>query len=169
MINARDWLPELVLFEDSGGDWSRYVEVLHKHFLNDFVRSKPLWPDKRFALKRHPETDGKSATFWHFISEGSIEKDRTPDLRRCERIRWPRPVIEQFPNKQPEPSARILWWKEKRKSETRYILTLNDFSYKVILADRGNYILPWTAYLVEYENARRKLQHKYKEFWKAPC
>jgi hypothetical protein len=168
MDSAEDWLPELVLFENSQGDWPRYVEVLHEHFLDDFVRSKPGWPGKRVALKRHPETDGKSATFWHFISEGDVEEDRIPDFRRCERIRWPRPVMDYFSNQQPAESDRILWWKEKRKSETRYVLTTEDFSYKVVVADRGDYVLPWTAYYLEYDNARRKLRQKFEGFWRAP-
>ncbi|MNH30689.1 hypothetical protein D3C79_909980 [compost metagenome] len=47
-------------------------------------------PAKRLGLKRHPVIQGKEATFWHMISEGNDEAERLPDLRRCERIRWPR-------------------------------------------------------------------------------
>ena len=34
-------------------------------------------------------------TFWHMISLGKVESERTPELRRCERVSWPRPLIEQ--------------------------------------------------------------------------
>lgn len=167
MDEAEGWLPALVLLEDSHGDWSQYVEVLHEHFLNDFVRSKPSWPGKRVSLKRYPETDGKSATFWHFISEGSVEEERIPDMRRCERIRWPRPVMNHFSTNPPTESDRIRWWKEKRRSETRYVLTPGDFSYKVIVADRGDYVLPWTAYWLKYTHERDKLRRKYEDYWRA--
>ena len=39
--------------------------------------------------------------------------------------------------------------------------------YLVILADRGEYILPWTAYLVEQPHRQRKLQREYEEYWKS--
>lgn len=91
-----DWLPDLVLFEDSGGDWSRYLDRLHLQFAADFMHTMPTWPRKRVGLKRHPEYDGKSATFWHMISEGSSEADRIPDFRRCERIAWPRQIMDEF-------------------------------------------------------------------------
>jgi len=48
---------------------------------------------KRLGLKRHPMTQNKEATFWHMIQEGSVESERIPDIRRCERIRWPRPSV----------------------------------------------------------------------------
>jgi hypothetical protein len=37
-------------------------------------------------------------------------------------------------------------------------------NYLVILADRGEYILPWTAYLVEQPHRQWKLQREYEEY-----
>lgn len=34
----------------------------------------------------------------------------------------------------------------------------------MILSERGNYILPWTAYLVERAHQQRKLQREYEEY-----
>jgi len=39
-------------------------------------------------------------------------------------------------------------------------------NYLVILADRGDYILPWTAYLVEQPQRQRKMQREYEEYRK---
>lgn len=33
-------------------------------------------------------TNGKHFGFWRVISDGELEDDRLPDLRRCERITW---------------------------------------------------------------------------------
>lgn len=159
------WLPELVLFGDSGGDWDAYLERIHTVFLNDFSRSRPNWPGKRVSLKRHPEYDGKSATFWHFISEGSREADRYPDMRRCERIGWPRPIIDRFTDRRPSADDPVLWWKNERRGGERFILTLNDFSYVVVVADRGDYVLPWTAYPVERTHQRKKLSMEFELYW----
>lgn len=159
------WLPDLVEFNDYG-NWERYLEAIHDHFAADFVRSTPTWPGKRFGLKKHPEYDGKSATFWHMISEGSTEADRTPDFRRCERIRWPRATIDAFEDRRPEPEDRIVWWKNKRGNNRNILLALPDFTYLVVMADRGDYILPWTAYPVERAHQRAKLERDYHAYWK---
>lgn len=88
------WLPDLVLFEDFDGDWGKYLDVIYAYFKKDFADSQPVFRGKRLGLKRHPLSQGKEATFWHMISEGENEDERLPDLRRCERIRWPKPTIE---------------------------------------------------------------------------
>lgn len=163
-----DWLPDLVLFEDSGGDWSRYLDRLHLQFAADFMHTMPTWPRKRVGLKRHPEYDGKSATFWHMISEGSSEADRIPDFRRCERIAWPRQIMDEFDDATPETTGcRIRWWVELRGAEKRYHLAPDDFSYVMVVADRGDFVLPWTAYYVEHEYRREKLRRKWRNFWRS--
>jgi hypothetical protein len=162
------WLPPLVLLEESGGVWDSYVEVLYRHFNKDFVASKPQWQGKRVLLKKHPMEKGKEATFWHFISEGLTEADRTPDMRRCECIRWPRPAMEEFTARRPVVGDRIVWWRNQRRNEWRYLVALPDFSYLVVIADRGDYVLPWTQYVVEREHQREKCRKEYHAYWDAP-
>ncbi len=161
------WLPPLVLLEESQGNWPNYLERLYECFLVDFVRSRPQWPGKRVGLKRFPEYQGKGATFWHFISEGNEEAERLPDLRRCERVRWPRPVMESFVEAVPGADAPMLWWKSKRGTDESYVLALPDFTYVVVVADRGDFVLPWTAYCVEREHRRTKLRKEYEAYWLA--
>jgi len=98
MTEPPEWLPTLVYFQDYGGQWEPYCEALYKYFENDFIKSKPNFGNKVVQLKRYPLFQGKEATFWHITHEGKIENQRTPDLRRCERIRWPRPIIEHNPD-----------------------------------------------------------------------
>jgi len=160
MTEIAGWLPPLVLFGDSQGDWERYLAVIYALFKQDFVDSKPSFQGRRLGLKRYPLSQGKEATFWHMISEGRIEEERTPDFRRCERIRWPRPIIEN------DGDAAVKWWRNKRGREDRICLWLESEEYLVILADRGTYILPWTAYRVTYGNQKRKLQREYENFWR---
>ncbi|MFZ0828840.1 MAG: hypothetical protein WAO02_15595 [Verrucomicrobiia bacterium] len=154
-----------MLLEDSGGDWTAYEEVLYSHFTTDFLDSLPDWIGKRVGLKKHPLCKGKEATFWHFISDGKIEDDRLPDIRRCERIRWPKPTMEAFTNLRPTADDRIVWWKNERRQEERYLLALPDFSYLMVVADRGDYVLPWTQYHVEHPHQRQKYQKEYDAYW----
>lgn len=155
------WLPPLVMLEDYNGNWTEYLEAIYMIFKRDFIDSKPNFPGYRVGLKRHPIIEGKEATFWHFISEGRIEKDRIPDLRRCEKIAWPRAIIDAFQ------SNNVCAWSTLRGNEKRMLLALVDFSYIVVLVDRGEYVLPWTAYCVEREHQREKLLREYEARRKA--
>jgi hypothetical protein len=156
-----EWLPALVELRGSEGDWERYVELLYGFFRADFIDSVPGYPGKRWAMKRHPEHRGKEATFWHIISEGPDEAERLPDLRRCERIRWPRAIIDRCR------TGPVLAWAQQRGSDQRIVLALPDFSYVVVLADRGEYVLLWTAFPVEREHRRRKLEREYRDWSRA--
>ena len=160
MSETPDWLPPLILFSDHGGDWHCYLDALYAWFKQDFIDSKPAFRGKRLGLKRHPMTHGKEATFWHIISEGQDEENRIPDLRRCERIRWPKPVIENSEDSQ------IKWWIAAKRNESRIHIWLENEDYIVVLADRKGFLLPWTAFLVTREHTRRKLTKEYEAFWK---
>lgn len=155
-----DWIPPLLSFNEYGGDWNRYLNAIYAAFKHDFVDDKPIFRGRRLGLKRHPLTDGKEATFWHMIQEGSVEAERTPDLRRCERIRWPRAIIEH------EEELSVKVWVNYRGKEKRICLWFVPESYLVVLADRDKYILPWTAYPVERPHQQRKLQREYDAYKK---
>ncbi len=146
-----EWLPPLMPLTQSDGDWLRYVDAIYAAFRADFVTDHLQFEGRRCACKRHPMIDGKEATFWHLISEGKEEADRLPDLRRCERIRWPRSMIERSP-------ANVRVWRSERPGDQRIVVALDDFSYVVVLADRGGYVILWTAYCVEQEHRRAKLR-----------
>lgn len=160
--NAMDWLPALL-----NCDWSAYQETIeraYRIFYRDFGTKevRPRFRDKRMELKRHPELEGKSATFWHFVTEGNNETDRTPVRERIERIAWPRAlIIEAVKN-----SPRVLVWRNtrqhrKHKRATRWLIALPDFSYVVVIDERENFVLPWTAYTVEYDHQRQKMKREY--------
>ena len=161
MSNFPNWLPPIVPFSDYEGNWERYLDALYSYFKQDFVDNIPLFKGRRLGLKKHPLAQGKEATFWHFISEGDQENNRLPDLRRCERIRWPKPIIENSED------VVIKLWENKRKNEKRILLWLENREYLVVLAERKGYLLPWTAYVVTEEHRKRKLQKEYKGFKKA--
>lgn len=153
-------LPDLVLLEDYKGRWDDYLPALYSYFVQDFVTSPPKFQDTKLALKKHPMIDGKEATFWHFISEGKEEASRIPDMRRCERIRWIKPIIEN-----PTDSSVKMWVEDGSSSnEKRIHLCYGNWDYLVVLAHRGSYVLPWTAFFVEKEHRKRKLEKRYKAY-----
>jgi len=154
------WLPPLVLFGDHGGEWNRYLEAVYAWFKQDFIDSKPVFQGRRLGLKRHPLTDGKEATFWHMTSEGQDEENRLPDLRRCERIRWPKQVIENAGD------PKIKWWVSVKRHEDRIHIWLEEEDYVVVLADRRGFLLPWTAFVITREHTRIKMRKEYDTYWK---
>jgi hypothetical protein len=155
------WLPDLVLFDEYDGNWDRYLEVIYNFFTKDFVDDQPKFQGRKLALKKHPMYLGKEATFWHIISEGKSEDDRTPDLRRCERIKWPRPVIENCN----DPDIKI--WENLRDHEKRACILLDSADYLVVIARRQGYDLFWPAYPITWPHHKRKLIEEYEAYIKA--
>ncbi len=145
------WLPELTLLESFAGNWDGYLEAVYKIFKGGFVGANLTFDGKRIGLKRHPVEKGKEATFWHLISEGKTEADRVPDMRRCERIGWPRAILDN----REDDCLRI--WSEVVKGDNRIHIFCEEVEYLFVLADRGTYVLPWTAYPVPQPHRQRKL------------
>jgi hypothetical protein len=153
-------LPALILLGTYNGVFPDYFEAVYVIFKRDFVDSKPVFKNKPLRLKAHPFIDGKEYTFYHFTHSGDIEKERLPDLRRMERIGWPRPMIDNSHNKT------LKVWQNKRGNKIRILIFHEIENYLVILEQRKTYILPWTAYYVEYPSRKERLLKEYKDYLK---
>lgn len=150
-------LPELFPFH---GDWNTYVEQLYEIYLDEIVYSGVTfrgWPVKS---RYEPPTYGKGYGFWHVISDGPMEADRLPDLRRCERIRWVSWIIRMA-----DSDDRIKWWENKRGNSTHAVLWLESHEFTVILAKRRNYYLLKTAYNVTAPHRKKSFRKEYERFW----
>jgi hypothetical protein len=152
------WLPQLAAFT---GDWSAYCEEIHKRFVADFNDApKPEFRGKPVSVPWRPgnASDGKSGTFWHLVSEGKEENDRTPDFRRCERLQWIRCLIDSA-----DDTNRVNVWFDTTRgaSDQRWKLTPIDYSYLVVLGDRGKYATLITAFCIEREHQREKLSNEH--------
>lgn len=151
-------LPEIIELSEYNGNIHNYMNAIYEVFRRDFVLSKPNFKGKRLGLKKFPLVAGKEYTFYHFTHDGKNENDREPNLRRMERMPFPRPMIDCSNCE----SLRV--WRVKRGSKERILIFHEEESYLVVLEDRGSYILPWTAYLVEYPNKRRRLIKEYEAY-----
>jgi len=154
-VSLPDWLPALVRLEDYGGDWRIYEAALYEAFCADFANSQPSIAGQRVAWRRHPMVNGRENTFWHLISRGHEEAGRVRDERRCERIRWPRFLIDLYPD------PRLRSWRYRRGRGWNLVIALEDFSYAVVLGIRRDYMLLITAYFVGDERGRRRLRRQY--------
>ena len=160
-----EWLPALVEFDGNWNNFHAYENRVYEAFLDDFVRRRPLmFYGVRVTLRRHPEYQCKSASFWHLVTEGKIEENRSPVVERCERIRWPRAILERASVEKDLPS-----WRSQRGREVRVLVALADFSYVVVLDKRtppgaDQYLLLLTAFPVEAEHRRAKLAREHDEW-----
>lgn len=151
-------LPELITLEDHHGNFASFLDAVYSIFKHDFVDTKPIFRGTRLGLKKYPLIDGKEYSFYHFTHEGEIETNRLPDLRRMERISWPKPLITDSEH----PYLKV--WRNKREGRERILIFHENENYLVVLADRGDYVLPWTAYLVEKAHSKRKLLNEYEAY-----
>ena len=137
-------MPALILLDDFGGDFTQYLEAVYAIFNRDFVDSKPSLYGKRFALKKYPMEFGKEHTFYHITHEGYDEENRTPDLRRMERIAFPRFMIDNIKH----PTFKV-WLKRINNSDRIHILNQEE-KFLVVLDVRKDIFLLWTAFYIEY-------------------
>ena len=151
-------LPELVLLENFGGDFNKFLNAVYGFFKKDFIKTKPVFRETRLGLKKYPISGGKEATFWHITSEGDDEINRNPDLRRMERIKWPAPLINNSEH------SCLKVWENVRGNKSNILIFHEEEQYLVILRKAKDYLLLWTAYLVEHEARKNKLLKEYEEY-----
>lgn len=149
------WLPPLLSWQSEHETFDDYLDRVYAAFSTDWLGPRPMYDGRPFGLKRMPERNGRSATFYHLTTEGRSEESRRPEAARCERIRWPRALIENHTN------ADVCVWTNLRRRERSHLFALSDFSYVVVVRDRGSHLLLWTAHCVEQEHRRRKHRREY--------
>jgi len=146
------WLPDILRYSDFDGDWERFLDAVYQIFVRDFKQSRPSYGGRSVTYDSRME-QGKEAAFWHITS--SIDpntQDRVPDFRRCERIPWPKPMIEH-----PNDDA-LAVWKNKRKRDTRVLLWLEKLDYLVVLKESSRTVVIVTAYYTDRKHTRTKLR-----------
>lgn len=97
-----------------------------------------------------PSTD---FTFHHFTTSGEYEWSRTLDIARCERIRWPRHLVD---------SAAAMGypaWEEERRTDKNVNIATPDFRYLLVLGRRPSYLAIVTAFPVDQRRAARNKQN----------
>lgn len=153
-------LPNLIDFNDYR-DFDLYTNYVYEIFHTDFVVNKPIFRGVRLGLKKYPLFQEKEYTFYHFTHAGDIENERIPDMRRMERIGYPKPIIDNSEN------SDVKVWRNKRNNKERILILHERENYLVVLEDRGSFILPWTCYYIEYNNRKKKLIKEYDDYIKA--
>ena len=155
-----DWLPPLIAWNDYNGQWQRYIDAVFAVFYRDFIETQPRFRGEPVKIGKQI-IEGKERTFWHVTSEGDIEANRTPDLRRCARIGWIRPIIEH------DGDPAVLAWPTQRGRAVREVLWVQEADFAVILEKRPNCWWLWTVYVTDREHTRKKFAREYEDWLKS--
>jgi len=153
--------PDLIYLDDYQGDFKVFFDVIYAIFENDFIKRQPKYEGLKVVVRKYPEVDGLHRTFYHITHQGEDENNRQPDIRRMERIRYPKFVIEQHKHRD------ILIWKNRRGKDERILLFNENENYIVVLTERKEFYLFITAYFVETEHRKRSLLKEYETYKKA--
>lgn len=150
------WLPAISIF--SGSDWHSYEDHIYSFFTNDFINSHPNILGKPVYYKKEPIENGKVATFWHLTTEGSEESSRNPDLRRCERVCWLKPIIQNHN----DPNVKC-WRNQRKKHQKRLCLMLDceNECFLIILTETPKFFVLLTSYKIETQYKKDKLIREY--------
>jgi len=149
-----NWLPDP--FSVSPWTESTYDE-LYKIFRRDFIESQPVYLGH--TVWCFPEIeDGKEKIFWHLTSQDDTENgERLPDLRRCERLPWAKPMLEN-----PKDPEMLAWDHSEGDGSVRTYVWLINYSFVVIMKkypDEKRRMV--TSFYVEHPHYSRKLMKKY--------
>lgn len=142
--------PELLRLSAFGGNWTAYEEALYDVFHRDVIANDLRFRDQVVQARRKPEHEKKWASYWHLVSEGFVEDERLPDLRRCEtvpRVRW---IIENA-----DSCAEIDVWQQVRVNKKNWMLWHQEYQI-VVLEQRANYCLLKTSFCTERPHEIRK-------------
>jgi len=163
-------IPPLFEWDGRADTWKKYIEAVFVIFYNDFIKTQPRFHGCWVRCYQQPTYDGKEGGFWHCVTydedhrNRKSERDRLPDLRRCERIHWPRFIIEHVNSG----NVRIDYWTKvhatSRGQKTRHYLWLQE-EYVVILEEnlrpgKSTVFYLITAYVT---NQKRTMDRFYKE------
>lgn len=157
MSETNSSLPPLILFDDYGRDWDRYIDAAFAIFYRDFIETQPKLDGKWVRCRRDPMSDGKEAAFWHCVSSESIEDWRRDDFRRIERISWIRFAIEHAGQ------DNIDRWTNIRYGKTCHLIWVYE-EFLVVLEERRwkheghEYFQLITAYCTLENHRKRKLR-----------
>jgi hypothetical protein len=155
-----DWLPEIIPFD---GNWEEYEDSLYQSYSRLYQNDDLYYSGQKVREKYDPAINKKSCTFWHIISEGEEESERTPNFERCARIAWPRAIIQNCD----DPAVSV--WVEPRSGGKgdRVHFWIEEHDYLVVLAKRNSGYLLWTAFCITYESNRKGLASRRNRYQKS--
>lgn len=150
------WLSPIITLDEYNNNWEKYSNKLYEIFIKDFIDNKLYFNKKQVKVRINPKQDNYEHAFIHLTCESTKitddPNDRIPDLRRCERIKWNREIIENYICKYTcDNCKKVLYYEHYYKNHIRVNLVFVDARFKVILEKRDKYVLLITGYYIPFD------------------
>ncbi len=166
------WLPDLFVFDGLFRNLDIYDEAVYRMFCNDFLQAPPIFLGKEVRVYSDPKVHGKEQTYFHITSKNynkDRHQDRNVDISRCERIKWPKALIENYNCNRAicTDCNGIKCWRRLDNGGRfeRVKILFEEQQYIVILEDHtnttSNCFFLVTAYHLEHSHQVRKLVAEY--------
>jgi hypothetical protein len=172
VLKMPDWLPAMA----SVNPWTESTyEILYEIFCRDIRDSSLKYAGHDVWIFRDME-DGKEVIFWHLTSrkkktekiprrkrrffpagQEETETERLPDLRRCERLPWVKPLVEH-----PDAQEVLAWDYEEGDLAVKTYVWIRDYDFVVIMKkfpDGKRRLI--TSFYVDSEYTRDDFKKKY--------
>ncbi len=167
------WIPETKPCEDLT-QWDKYDGELYAIFKRDWLDSCPTFMGLPVHVRHNPRWGDREEGYWHLTccdygKEGHGPESRNPDIRRCERIRWPRTFVENYSackfcvDTGDACSGVYVWKARSARGKWRYKLLHEDERYLVVLEPRKSYCLLITAYYLDDDRSLKSCLREYEK------
>ena len=167
------WIPETKPCEDLT-QWDKYDGELYAIFKRDWLDSCPTFMGLPVHVRHNPKWGDREEGYWHLTccdygKEGNSPESRNPDIRRCERIRWPRAFVENYSackscDDTGDACSGVYVWKARSaRGKWRYKLLHEDERYLVVLEPRKSYCLLITAYHLDDDRSLKSCLREYEK------
>lgn len=145
----REIMPSKLPVSLFNGDMALYKEALYKIFKRDFIDNELFFNGKKVDIIHEKLFENKERSFWHIISEGEEDINRTPISWRSEALPWVKPLIVEGG----ACSEYKVWTKYHDKTKKdRYYIWCTAINYLVILEDRDTHYKLISGYpVLEYK------------------
>lgn len=164
--------PELTDFNEYG-NYEDYEEALLEIYDRDLWKGGLRFNGLNVIPRVHKkfELNGKTLdwTFAHFTSKGPVEANRELDLRRCERIGWVKPIIDNA-----HLDCVKVWENERKNGKGKFfssvVLWCEIANSKVVISPRngrkGEYYVITTFYLIHNHRKIKSHNEEYDQYVK---
>lgn len=168
-MTANSNTPQLVLMSGFGSK-DEFLEFVFKTFLGDFVHNITKFRGQKIFLRKRPTGSINGVdydwTFHHIITKENTRNNNIREFNqgRAERIQFPKFYVNQCQLL----GSGFKIWSRSKNNEIKYYIADNSFDYLVILSQRRDYIMLLSAFLVETDNYKYKLNKEYEHYKNQP-
>lgn len=152
------------------GNWLKYQNSLTNYFYKNLYNMKVTYNNLKVSLKRDPVYQDVPGSFYHLTCKGikknSEEEEREPDLRRCERLHWIKPLLENNHSINNCPCNCVRVYEKYHNGDNTINFLFEEGRYLVVLGKRNGYYLLKTAFYIEYDNRLKREIKAYENYIK---